>query len=185
MVETKKAAPGVARLTLVLFAITAITALLLGLVNYITQDRISQANALKKAEAMAEVMPGVERFTKLDLVTGDLVTGAFRAEDQGYVITVAPSGYAGPIEMVVGLNNDLAVTGVSIVAMSETQNLGAKADEEEFRGQYIGKSGPFAVDKDGGDIDSITGATITTRAVTNGINAAIEAAAGLSQEGFE
>ncbi len=81
--------------------------------------------------------------------------------------------------MVVGIAADGAVSGVSIISMSETSGLGANAAKEGFRSQFAGKSGTLAVNKDGGEIDAITGATITSRAVTRGVNAALAAVAEL------
>lgn len=75
--------------------------------------------------------------------------------------------------MVVGVGTDGTVTGVSIISMSETSGLGANASKESFRGQFVGKSGELAVSKDGGEIDALTGATITSRAVTSGVNTAL------------
>ena len=75
--------------------------------------------------------------------------------------------------MVVGVGTDGTVTGVSISSMSETSGLGANASKESFRSQFVGKSGVLAVSKDGGEIDALTGATITSRAVTSGVNTAL------------
>lgn len=176
MTKTAKA-PSMARLTIVLFAITAVVALLLGLVNYITKDRIAEETARKTAEAMTEVMPDASSFTELDVdTTGTIVKAAYDAGGAGYVIQVGPSGFGGEIDMVVGVSLDGTVTGVAIVNMVETSGLGDNAKNEAYRAQYTGGAGPFSVDKDGGEIDALTGATVTSRAVTNGVNAALELA---------
>lgn len=97
----------------------------------------------------------------------------------GYAVTViAKEGYGGDIQFTVGFDLEGVVTGVSMLAINETAGLGMKAKEKEFLDKYVGKSGGnFVVDKDnsGGalnEIDAISGATITTRAVTKGVNAA-------------
>lgn len=183
MTETKKNPNGMARLTLVLFAIAAITALLLGLVNFITADRIAEIKAEKTAKAMREVLMA-DDYPEL-VYTGDnaLVSRVYEAVSggsvAGHVVEVVPSGFGGAITMVVGVDPSGAVTGVSIIDMSETSGLGTKANDESFRNQYLGGTGNFAVNKDGGEIDALTGATVTSRAVTNGVNAAVEAAATL------
>jgi len=169
----------VAKLAAILLAITLVVALLLGLVNYITADRIAAINEQKTAAAMSEVLPA-ESYDEIDFTdeTG-LVKAAYRAGDVGYVIEVTPTGFGGTIDMVVGISTDGAVTGVSIINMVETSGLGQNASKESFRAQYTGGTGPFAVNKDGGTIDALTGATITSRAVTRGVNAALSCAANL------
>ena len=82
--------------------------------------------------------------------------------------------------MVVGVDLNGAVTGISIVKMTETSGLGANASNTSFREQYVGKTGTLAVDKDGGEIVALTGATVTSRAVTNGVNAVLATVAGLT-----
>lgn len=101
------------------------------------------------------------------------------ANTYGYVVTVtAKEGYGGDIQFTVGFDMNGTVTGVSMLAISETAGLGMKAKEAEFLNQYVGKSGgSFVVDKDNStgaanEIDAISGATVTTRAVTKGVNAA-------------
>ena len=89
------------------------------------------------------------------------------------MVEVTPSGFGGTIDMVVGVDMTGAVTGVSIISMSETSGLGANASKDSFRSQFVGKSGTLAVSKDGGEIDALTGATITSRAVTSGVNTAL------------
>ena len=91
---------------------------------------------------------------------------------------MAPSGFGGNLDIMVGVGADGTCTGVSIISHAETSGLGANATKEDFRSQFVGKSN-VAVTKDGGDIAALTGATITSRAVWNGVNAAIEAAASM------
>lgn len=175
MNENKKNPNGILRLTLVLFAICAVTSLLLSLVNLVTKDRIAAINEEKTAAAMRSVLPS-DAYTEV-AYTGDdpIVKEVNIADDKGYVVEVVPSGFGGDINMVVGVGTDGTITGVSVINMSETSGLGTNAMKDEFRNQYVGGSGPFQVNKDGGTIDAITGATITSRAVTNGVNAALEA----------
>ena len=86
--------------------------------------------------------------------------------------------------MMVGVDHDGKVLGISIVSHTETSGLGAVAAAstsagESFRGQFVGMSGSVSVTKDGGEVDSLTGATITSRAVCTGVNAALACAANL------
>ena len=111
----------------------------------------------------------------------------------GYVVTVtSKEGYGGDIQFTVGFDMQGKVTGISMLSIAETAGLGMKAKEQDFLKQYVGKAGgSFVVDKDNGaglpnEIDAISSATITTRAVTKGVNGAYIAAAqiaGWSQTG--
>jgi len=101
------------------------------------------------------------------------------ANTYGYVVTVtSKEGYGGDIQFTVGFDLNGTVTGISMLSISETAGLGMKAKEEEFLDKYVGKAGgSFVVDKDNktgvaNEIDAISGATITSRAVTKGVNAA-------------
>jgi electron transport complex protein RnfG len=168
-----------ARLTLVLFGITVVVSLLLGLVNYITEDRIKEINEEKTASAMREVLPA-DSYTEVAYNGSDAtVVAVFEAGKEGYVVKVMPSGFGGAIDMGVGVDSSGAVTGVSIIKMSETSGLGTNATKPEFKDQYTGGTGDFAVNKDGGEIDALTGATITSRAVTRGVNSAVDAVKAL------
>lgn len=184
MTEKKKRPDSMARLVIVLFAISAVTSLLLGLVNYITVDSIAAINEEKTQAAMKAVMPGDYEFEIIDGKWHDLVTKVYAAKSGGdtggYIVQVAPSGFGGTIDMVVGLTSGGEVTGVSIISHAETSGLGANAAKEEFRNQFVGAASGLSVTKDGGTIDALTGATVTSRAVTNGVNAAIEAVQGMN-----
>lgn len=175
---------GMANLVVVLLIICVVAAGLLGLVNHITADGIAEIKAEKTASAMREVMPDADSFDGLDFsASASLPVTVFEAkasgEPCGYVVQVAPSGFGRTIDMMVGVDLDGAVIGVAIISMSETSGLGDNAKNSSFRDQYKGKSGSVAVTKDGGDIDALTGATVTSRAVSDGVNAALEAVTSL------
>ncbi len=170
---------------LTLFIITAVMALLLGVINDITAGPIAEATARKTERALQGVLAeGVTLGDEIADFTDEtgLVQMAYATSD-GYVFQVAPSGYAGEIVMMVGISSQLEVTGVEIISHGETSGLGANAATgstgEAFRGQFVGLSGTLAVTKDGGTIDALTGATVTSRAMTNGVNAALACAATL------
>lgn len=167
------------KLTLTLLVISAVVACLLGLTNYITADKIAEITAQKTAASMEEVLPA-DSYTELSYTGAEAnVAAVYQAGENGFVVEVTPSGFGGTIDMVVGVGADGTVTGVSIVSMSETSGLGANASKDAFRSQYVGLSGELAVNKDGGEIDALTGATITSRAVTDGVNTALRVAAEL------
>ncbi len=180
------------RLTVVLFLITAVVAGLLGLVNYVTKDKIAQINQEKTSAAMNAVLPA-DSYTPVEQLPVDApetVAAAYTASTggslTGYVVEVKPTGFGGEIDIMVGVDTAGAVTGISIVSHSETASLGAVAAEnnakgESFRQQFVGSSGTLAVSKDGGTIDALTGATVTSRAVTGGVNDALACAAQMTE----
>lgn len=177
--ETKKE-PGMLRLVLILCVISALTALLLGIVNMVTTPAILANEKAKNERAMAAVLPA-DSYTEVEY-TGDdtTVNKVYKAGDAGYVVQVSPGGsFSGTLSIMVGVDTAGTVTGVEIVKTAETSGLGANAGKDAFKGQFVGKSGTVAVTKDGGSIDSITGATITSRSVCAGVNSAIAAAASM------
>jgi Na+-translocating ferredoxin:NAD+ oxidoreductase subunit G len=174
-----------AKLTLVLFLITAVVAALLGTVNAVTQGKIAKINEEKTVNAMKVIVPGANSFEEIPYKGADsIVIGIYAAKSGselvGYVVKVAPSGFGGKIYMVVGVSAPGKITGVSIISMNETPGLGTNANKNSFLNQFIGKSGTQAIIRDGGKIDALTGATITSKAVTKGVNSALEAVRALS-----
>ena len=174
------------RNTIILTVITLVSGLLLGVAYEVTKDPIAQANEEAKKEAWQAVFPDadIDAFETVD-VDQDIAKQAISdagiegsIDEAGYVITVTDGeGYGGDIQMTVGITADGSISGISFLSISETAGLGMKAREESFYGQYVGvQADQFYVSKDGGEgepIDAISGATITSRAVTGGVNAAI------------
>ena len=166
----------VMRLTLTLLMITAVMAAALAVVNRVTAPVIDKSNEAKIQAAIEQVLPGGGKSIDFTEKTG-LVTGLW-ASDAGYAVQVAPSGFDGEITMMVGIGKDGKVLGISIISHTETAGLGAVAAAENakgqaFRDQFIGMDSSVAVTKDAGDVDAITGATVTSRAICAGINAAL------------
>ena len=175
----------VLRLALTLFLITAVVAAALAGVNSVTKPIIDQLNAEKTQKAIETVLPGGfdEQLTSFDN-QGGLVSKVYKGES-GYALEVLPSGFDNTITMMVGVDFEGKVLGISVVSHTETAGLGAVAAAqtsagEAFRSQFVGKSGSVAVSKDGGELDAITGATITSRAICVGVNAALACVAGLN-----
>lgn len=158
------------RLTLVLFLITAVVAGLLGFVNELTADRIAENTQKKAQEAMRQVLPADE-YTALAVVGND-VSEVYECEG-GFVIRLSVNGFGGEIDMMVGVDRNFAVTGIAIVSHGETASLGANCTRADWQSQFVGVSEAQSVSKDGGSIDALTGATITSRAVTEGVNRAL------------
>ena len=182
--KTESTVKYILRLTLTLFLITAVVAGALAGVNSITAPKIAELNEKKTQDAIAAVLPGGydEQLEGYADATG-LVTKVYKGAN-GYALEVTPSGFDNTITMMVGVDFDGKVLGISVVKHTETAGLGAVAAAktsagEAFRGQFVGASGSVSVSKDGGDIDAITGATITSRAICVGVNAALDCVAGL------
>ena len=166
----------VLRLSVTLLLIAAVVAAALAGVNSITAPEIARRNAEKTQKAIEAVLPGGGQEVAFTDETG-LVTTVYKGEN-GYAVQVAPVGFDGAISMMVGIDLEGKVLGISVISQTETAGLGAvcaaaTSAGEAFRNQFVGLSGVLAVTKDGGTIDAITGATITSRAVTQGINAAL------------
>lgn len=173
-------------LGLSLFIISAVAALVLALVNALTADTIAARAEAQRQAALASVAPGANVFSELysENTTIDGITGAYNGTTfVGYCVEVSPNGFGGAISLVVGVDAGGSVTGVVILDHSETAGLGAKADSPDFLDQYLGKSGTITVNTGGNAIDAITGATITSKAVTEGVNTALTAVLNYQAEG--
>lgn len=166
----------VARLALTLLLITAVVAVVLAGVNTITAPRIAAINEQKTQAAIEAVLPGGGEEIPFTDDSGLVVT--VYQGDNGYAVEVAPAGFGGAVDMMVGVDPEGNILGISIISQTETAGLGAVAAAstsagEAFRNQFVGMNGTIAVAKDGGTVDAITGATITSRAVCTGVNAAL------------
>lgn len=173
-------------LGLSLFIIAAVAALVLALVNAVTADTIAARAEAERQNAMASVMPGADKFSELysEDATINGITGAYSGTTPvGYCVEVSPNGFGGAISLMVGVDSGGSVTGVVILDHSETAGLGARADSPDFLSQYIGKSGTITVNSGENAIDGLTGATITSKAVTTGVNTALTAVLNYSEEG--
>ncbi len=195
--------------TLILFAITIIAGFALGLVYDITKEPIAYQNQLKKDNAYKAVCAGADTFATLSedelaavmpAIVEALGDNTYNTIDEvsfgyagselvGYIITVSNAeAYGGTIQMTVGIS-DGTVTGLEVLAISETPGLGMKAAESSFTSQFVGDNvDAFVYTKSGAaaanEIDAITSATYTTKSMTNGVNAALSAYKVLSEQGI-
>lgn len=166
----------IVRLAATLLAICGVVALALAGVNAITKGRIAELKSGAAGAAVQEVLPGGGKLIDFTDDTG-MISAVYGGEN-GYAVQVTTPGFGGDVEMMVGVAKDGTVLGISIISHSETSGLGAVAASDteagqSFRGQFVGMSGTLAVNKDGGSVDALSGATITSRAVTAGVNAAL------------
>lgn len=161
-----------------LLVITAVVAVLLAFVNMLTAPVIAQRADGKKSEAMSQVMEGTDNFTALDVPEGmkdvkEIVLAKKGDEVLGYCVQTGTMGNDGEILLMVGITPDGAVTSVSILDQSETMYTDKHG---ELIAQFPGKSDSVALSVDGGDISAISGATISSRAITKGVDSALAAA---------
>ena len=159
------------KLTVILFIVCAIVAGVLGVVNEFTKDRIAEQNRLKTEKAYAAVLVADSyEAVDFDAAAWPTIDSISKAGDAGHVVETTFSGAQGSITMAVGVDTELKVTGISIIKHAETAGLGAVAASTNekgvaFRSQFVGEDKNVAITKAGGNINAITGATITSRAV--------------------
>ena len=167
------------RLCFVLTIIAAVSAGVLAFVNQQTAEPIANALLEEKMSAVRTVLPPFDNEPDKDTVAivageGDTIE-VFRGRKDGVIngaafAVVAPDGYSGDIEFMIGVDGEGVMQGLMVLKHLETPGLGAKIESPDFTDQYKGKSlgNPevWEVTKDGGTFVSITGATISSRAIT-------------------
>ena len=182
-----------------LTVIALVVAALLGLVNSITAGKIAEIDAENTRIAMSAVVPEGSEFTDKLEISDDVAAAAAAQRgkltelygvknagaDAGYVMKIAASGSQGTITMMVGVDANKAITGISVVSHSETSGIGTKVmgNEPNTAGvpvldQFMGLSGSGSLVV-GKTITAISGATVSTKGITMGANAALAAAEAL------
>lgn len=166
----------------VITCICIIVTLALSVTNLVTQNRIAALSEAEQKEAMTRVIKA-EEYTEHTAAFDD-ETVYYRAvsggETVGYIFTVTEKGYGGDVTVMTGINTDGTVAAVDILdASNETPGLGQNVTKEGFYSQFAGKSAGISVLKNGAvsennEVDAVTGATISSRAVTNAVNSALE-----------
>lgn len=185
---------------LALTLITLVAGVALGGVYEITKDPIAKQEAQAKAEAYEQVFTDAAAFEEVEMddtliqtirdqldqegYKAQSIEEVMRAEDQsgetlGYAFAVVTSeGYGGDIQFSMGVQNDGTLNGISILSIGETAGLGMNADTPAFKDQFVGKQvEKLQYTKNGAtqddEINAISGATVTTNAMTNGVNAGL------------
>ncbi len=159
---------------LILCAICFCVAGLLALTNELTKDKIAQVALETAASSRMIVMPTADVFEEND----EYYTALNGSEVVGYVFSTSSNGYGGAVEVMTGIDLDGNITGVVILSQNETPGLGANCENESFLSQFLQKATEIEVVKNvtagDGEIEAMTGATITSDAVTNAVNEAVE-----------
>lgn len=157
-----------------LLLVCAVVAAVVSGVNALTADRYQENLTEEKRQAIVRIF-GSDTVTYRTLSGEDAAEPVYEVLEGdrvvGYCVELASPGFGGDISMTVGFEADGRILGVSIVSLSETPGLGSRVQEAAYLDQYRGQSGPLTL---GEDIDAIAGATISSRAVTDGVNRAVE-----------
>ena len=136
------------KLSINLFSICAVAALLLGFTNKVTLPIIEERNIQANNEARQLVLPKANQFQlvssneydNIDGIISEVYEGKNGSDIIGYTIKTLPKGYGGEIELIVGISSEGKIEGINIGNMSETPGLGAKANESDFKDQFNGKN---------------------------------------------
>ena len=166
-------------MVLVLFCITLISSACVGLVNMITVDPIAKAKEAAVKAALAAVLPEFDTTEKSEHTADELSIIAHKATKSGKVVgyaieTATKSGFSGMIKMMVGFDTKGTIININVLEQNETPGLGAKMTEEgnpllaSIKGKSASKFN-FKVRKDGGEVDALTAATISSRAYAEAV----------------
>ena len=171
-------------MTAVLFGITLVASAGVGVVNLITEEPIAQAKEAATVAALNEVLPAFDATETEELTIDELPITVYTATQSGSVTgyavqTMTKAGFGGVVRLMVGFLPDGTVYNVNVLEQSETPGLGTKMTEEgnplitSIQGKQI--DGTLKVKKDGGEVDALTAATISSRAYVDAVNRAYAA----------
>ncbi|PKM50245.1 MAG: electron transporter RnfG [Firmicutes bacterium HGW-Firmicutes-7] len=170
---------------LILFAITLVSSVLLAIAFQVTEEPISVQKIKQRDAAFATVIPDAtfEEIVDLDFSEYEKIDSVYVAKKADEIIgytfkLITNEGYSAGIEMVVGVSIEGTITGIDVMRHAETPGLGALADEADFKNQFVSKplgelSTVKGVSSNDTQISAISGATITSKAVTNAVNEAV------------
>ena len=171
-------------MVLVLFCITLVSSACVGLVNMITVEPIARAKEAAVKAALAQVLPEFDTTEMSEHTADELQILAYKATKDGKVVgyaieTATKSGFSGLVKMMVGFDTKGRILNINVLEQSETPGLGAKMTEEgnpllaSIQGKEASKL-KLTVKKDGGDVDALTAATISSRAYAEAVARAFE-----------
>ena len=175
--EKNNTASLIIKMAVLLMIICAVVSAVLGAVNMVTAPVIADIAAAKTTAAYNEVLPSAAGYEAVDYTDANVTAVAKCAE--GTVVEVSISGSQSMLALAIGVDNDGVITGVSVIDHGETPGLGAKSTEAEWRAQFVGQSTGLALDKKGGEVAPLTGATITSQAIVDACQIAIDTAANV------
>lgn len=165
-----------------LFLICVVVTALLALTNSVTAPKIDALAAETQEAAKKEVLSSAASFSEEKQIEKDGASYTYYeglstdGSISGYVFVTSAKGYGGDISVMVGVLGDGTVAGVNILSINETAGLGMNAKNQSFLDQFLGKSGEIGVAKNNPsdtEIQALTGATITSRAMATAVNTAL------------
>jgi len=163
------------KLGFILLLIAAVASGVLAFVNGFTKPIIEENRRLAEIEARQEVLPVAVDFQKAESEFEFYIGYDAAGDIVGYTFLAEKTGYSGPIQTMVGVGPELKIINIKVVEQSETPGLGANCVRSEFTDQFSDlEEEELYIDKDGGEIVSITGATITSRALVDSLREAIQ-----------
>lgn len=170
---------------IMLFVIAAVCTALLAGTNLLTKDKIAEIGVQTEMKAKSAVFESAKSFSDEKTVTVNEKEYVYydaldeKGNVMGYVFSVTVKSYGGDLSAMVGISSETdKITGVEITAISDTPGLGMKVDSEDFLSQYIDRGGNIGVNKNektDTEIQAVSGATISSKAVTEAVNQAFSA----------
>ena len=159
--------------TIVLFVICVVVSALLGLTNFMTEDKIAEVQAENAAKTRMLVMPNADKFVEKE----NCYVAIKNNSVIGYVFTTESGGYGGDVVVMTGISVEGEIMGISILSHNETPGLGANMTKQSFTDLFKQPATQFKVIKNSdaavGQIEAMTGATISSNAVTKAVNEAV------------
>jgi len=170
------------RLGTTLMVVGLVAALGLGLTYTVTRKKIEEYDRQVEVQACLSALPGVKSASEIKEDNGLTAKAQKKYKDiqkvftcgKGYIFLVKAKGYGGPLTLAAGIDKSGRVKGIAVVVSKETVGLGSKALEPAYLGKFRGKTVRDKL-KIGEDVQAVTGATITSRAVTGQVKQALEA----------
>ncbi len=173
-----------------LFIICLVSTFLLGGTNLLTKDKIAEVAEKSAQQARLNVCPDAVSFSEKEVTVDGVNYTVFEGlsadkKTVGYAVSAYDKSYGGEIQVMTGFDSEMKITGVEILSIDDTPGLGMNAKKADFRNQFAGKTGALSVSKQASaddEIQALTGATITSKAVTRCVNAAFSAVNSLGGE---
>ncbi len=180
--ERKALLMHIAAITGKLMLITTLTALLLAVVNVLTEPVISANDEAKKTAAVMELFPEATEIISLTETAGDTypdgineVFAVYKADlFLGYCTDAQAMGFGDYIGMMVGVTPDFRVSGIRVLTIAETPGIGMAVAEQDYLSGYEGLAGPVTFEDGPNHADAISGATYSSRAIKNGVNLVLD-----------
>lgn len=167
----------IVRISVVLLIITGVVALLLSVINAFAAPVIEKNEEKQQQQAIRNIFESAQTIVPLDITCTEPVTAVYGISGSegllGYCVNVAPMGFSDVISMMVGIKTDMTVAGIEILSISDTPGLGMNVSKPAYLEQFNGLTEHIAIGGAHNSVDAISGATISSKAVLNGVNAAL------------